>query len=678
MNDPQHRASSATTTDNPITTRATSDAMTPDTVASDGVTPERALALALGDAGLRTWRWEIADDSSTATSVHASADSPPERWPPGTARATLLSRVHPDDRAQVNAAMDAAVSGASDTYHAEIRVAAPDGSIAHVATNGRVVRDEHGRPTAVVGVASDVTAQRTAEAALAESSAKLRAVLDAAPMAVIAIDADLRVTMWNAGAERLLGYTADEVLDRPSPILPDDATERELRDAVGRCTRAVAAGEVCPTADAPYDTIRRAKDGTLIDVTVSSGVLRDGAGAVVGYVGMIADARERKRLEAELRQAQKMEAVGRLAGGIAHDFNNLLTVIRAGADLILDDVPEDSPVAADARDVRAAADRAAGLTRQLLAFSRRQKLAPRPLDVNAVVRALEPMLRRLIGTDIELVTLLDHEPLGVLADPSQLEQVVLHRAVNARDAMPDGGVLVIETARRAINARQGSRLAAPVPAGDYAVLEVTDTGAGMSAPVRARVFEPFFTTKPPASGTGLGLATVYGIVTQSGGGLDVRSVEGRGSTFGVLLPRRPLGATAPTAVATASGPSEAVAGTILVVEDESAVRSTVRRVLERLGHRVLEARHGRDALDLLRRADGPSVGLVLTDVTMPEMGGRALVEQLAAERPELPVLVMSGYAATAAGVAASDVILKPFTADALAARVERALAAVSR
>ncbi len=270
----------------------------------------------------------------------------------------------------------------------------------------------------------------------------------------------------------------------------------------------------------------------------------------------------------------------------------------------------------------------------------------------------------------------------MLADPGQLEQVALNLAVNARDAMPDGGVLVLETAARTITAREGARLVAPVPPGRYALFEVTDTGAGMSAAVRARVFEPFFTTKPTSSGTGLGLATVYGIVMQSGGGLDVRSVEGRGSTFGVLLPRAALGATAPAPSTTdapppADGPAP-MAGTVLVVEDERAVRSTVRRVLEHMGHRVLEARHGRDALDLLRRAEGERIDLVLTDVTMPEMGGRALVEQLAAERPGLPVLVMSGYAATAAGVAADDVILKPFTADALAARVERALATAGR
>ncbi len=391
MNDLQHRAARTANDDGASDERAPA---TEPSVAG-------ALALAIGDAGLRTWRWTITDDSAVAASVHEAPDAPPERWAPGTARATLLARIHPDDRLRVAAAMDAAAAGATDTYRAEIRIAAPDGSITHVDTHGRVVRDAAGRPNAVVGVAADITARRGAEAAVAEGSATLRAVLDAAPMAVIAVDADLRVTMWNAAAERLFGYTAAEVLGRRTPLLPDASHERELREAFGRCDRA-AAGEGSDASDAPYEAVRRAKDGTLIDVQGSLGVLRDGSGAAVGYVAMLTDARERKRLEAELRQAQKMEAVGRLAGGIAHDFNNLLTVMRGGADFILDALPADSPIAADARDVRMAADRAAGLTRQLLAFSRRQTLAPRALDLNAVVRALEPMLRRLIGTDVEL------------------------------------------------------------------------------------------------------------------------------------------------------------------------------------------------------------------------------------------------------------------------------------
>ncbi len=385
--------------------------------------------------------------------------------------------------------------------------------------------------------------------------------------------------------------------------------------------------------------------------------------------------RELSQAQDQLRQAQKMEAVGRLAGGVAHDFNNLLTAIMGYSDLLMSGLAEGDPRRGDLEQIKHAADRAASLTRQLLAFSRRQVLQPRVLDLNAVVGSIEKMLQRLIGEDIDLVTVLDPALGRVKADPGQLEQILMNLAVNARDAMPQGGKLTIETTNVELDGAYAGQHVAVRP-GSYVMMAVSDTGCGMDAETRSHLFEPFFTTKEVGKGTGLGLATVYGIVKQSGGSIWAYSEPGRGATFKIYLPRFEESAGAQVVVAP---PAKSVGGseTILLVEDDEAVRSLAGDVLQRHGYTVLEARHGAEALVISERHAGP-IALMLTDVVMPGKRGHEVAGQLAAGRPDMKVLYMSGY--TDNGIVHQGVLdagmaflAKPFTPSALARKVREVL-----
>jgi two-component system, cell cycle sensor histidine kinase and response regulator CckA len=350
------------------------------------------------------------------------------------------------------------------------------------------------------------------------------------------------------------------------------------------------------------------------------------------------DVTERRHLEEQLRQAQKMEAVGLLAGGVAHDFNNLLTVIQAYGDSLAENLEEGSALSADVAEIRDAASRAASLTRQLLAFSRKQVLQPRSVDLGAIVAGIEPMLRRTIGEDIRVELRWETPVARVLADPGQIEQVILNLALNARDAMPAGGTLTIETANVEID--ECSAAGDLVP-GRHVRLRVRDTGHGMDEATRSRIFEPFFTTKEHGRGTGLGLSTVYGIVKQSGGTVRVDSEPGKGSSFEVFLPHEPADSPAHGPALPAVPVVRQGGETILLAEDEDALRVITRRMLERKGYRVLTASDGRDALRVAAEA-GP-IDLLVTDVVMPELGGRELYTALRALRPGLRVLYMSGY-----------------------------------
>jgi two-component system, cell cycle sensor histidine kinase and response regulator CckA len=389
----------------------------------------------------------------------------------------------------------------------------------------------------------------------------------------------------------------------------------------------------------------------------------------------VLDISERKRAEqalrqseAQLRQVQKMEAVGQLAGGVAHDFNNLLTVITGRTELLLLRLTADDPHRRDVELVRKTADRAASLTQQLLAFSRKQMLQPRVLDLNGVVAGMAQMLRPLIGETIELVTSLDPVLGRVKADPAQIEQIVLNLAVNARDAMPQGGRLTIETGnveldRAFVDAHPGST------GGPHAMLSVRDTGTGMSPEVQAHVFEPFFTTKGVGKGTGLGLATVYGIVKQHGGYIRIESAAGAGTTVRIYLARLPVVADTTVATAAADEPVIAGSGTVLVVEDEGELRDLATEVLGLAGYSVLSAGSPSQAMEIARQHAGP-IHLLLTDVVMPEMSGRDLADRLIQTRPELKILYMSGYTDDAIvhhGVLDPGTVLlqKPFTPDRL-------------
>jgi signal transduction histidine kinase/CheY-like chemotaxis protein len=415
-------------------------------------------------------------------------------------------------------------------------------------------------------------------------------------------------------------------------------------------------------------------------------VMKDRLARLVPAVTRAVDAarqrRERRRLEQQLAEAQKLEAVGRLAGGVAHDFNNVLTAILGSTELLLLDSAPGVPVREELDIIRDAATRAQDLIRQLLAFSARQVLRPVVVDLNHLVASVGKMLRRLISEDIRLTTEPARELGAVRADPGQLEQVLLNLAVNARDAMPDGGHLTIRTFNAEVGGQPDRLPDDPepavdrVPPGRYVVLEFSDTGVGMTAEIQGRIFEPFFTTKPQGKGTGLGLATVYGIVRQSGGHVAVRSAPGAGTTFRLYLPQVDEAiapATGPTPVTAPAGGSE----TVLLAEDDQLVRLLTRRILEQAGYDVLVAGGGAEALELARRHEGP-IDLLLTDVVMPEMGGRDLTRRLAEVRPGVPVLYMTGYSDDAIarhGVLdpGTALIQKPFTPAALARKVRQVL-----
>jgi len=387
------------------------------------------------------------------------------------------------------------------------------------------------------------------------------------------------------------------------------------------------------------------------------------------------DVSERKRMEAQFLQAQKMEAIGQLAGGIAHDFNNLLTIIKGYSQLSLMELKEGGPLRENIEEINKASDRASDLTQQLLAFSRRQILEMKVLDLNALLPGVEMMLRRVIGEDIELVTRLAEDLERVKSDRGQIEQVIMNLAVNARDAMPDGGKLTIETANAELDEAYARAHVAVTP-GRYVMLSVSDTGVGMTPEVRGKVFEPFFTTKEKVKGTGLGLSTVYGIVKQSGGNIWVYSEPGKGTTFKIYLPRadEPLEEVVERV---AGGELHRGDETILVVEDNNEVREVAVRILSGQGYRVLEASQGLDAFLICTEHDGP-IHLLLTDVVMPKMSGRELAETLMSIRPRIKVLYMSGYTDNAIvhhGVLETgmDFIQKPFAVDTLARKVREVL-----
>lgn len=503
-----------------------------------------------------------------------------------------------------------------------------DGSPLWVELYSRRVCGESGEVLHFEGFVHDISARKAAEDALRRSERTYQILTEASPVGVFYADTSGWYQYVSDRWCEIAGAAAAEAFEEgwKKYLHPED------RQRV--CAEWDAARERAGGFESEYRFLR--PSGAVTWVVGQAMPERESDGHVVAYVGTITDITERKRLEEQLRQSQKMEAVGQLAGGIAHDFNNLLTTIIGYADIHLAQTKEDAALHEDLAEIKKAGERAASLTRQLLAFSRKQLLQPEVLDLNSVVSEVEKLLRRLIGENIRLETRLDPALAPIQADRGQIEQVILNLAVNSRDAMPAGGRLTLATA----NCSGQAALAAGAPPGDYVLLSVSDTGIGMDAQTLTRIFEPFFTTKEGSKGTGLGLSTVYGIVEQSGGHVTVESEPERGCTFHVYLPRASGEvAAAPSAPSvTQSSGNE----TILVVEDDELIRSLLKKALTDLGYHLLVAGSGEEALEMAHPRVG-EIQAVLTDMVLPGMAGADLVRELQRLKPEIKVVFMSGY-----------------------------------
>jgi len=535
-----------------------------------------------------------------------------------------------------------------------------------------VARIVGGEPALFTGYVRDVTERKEAEKALSAAQERLQHVVSSSPAVLftLAVDGENTRPLWMSdNIQEMMGYTVEES-NHPdwwlTNIHPDDR-ERVM---------AALPQELFPNGRTANEYRFRHRDGDYRWIRSELRLLRDAAGRPYEIVGSWSNISERKLLEDQYRQAQKMEGIGRLAGGVAHDFNNLLTIINGYSDMLIQQPRLDEPTRNLLREIQRAGDRAAGLTRQLLAFSRKQILQPKVLDLNAVLSDSEKMLRRVIGEDVDL-TVLPAMDLGwILADPGQIEQVIINLAVNARDAMPKGGKLTLETGNVLLD--QEYRDTHPeVKPGPYVVLAVSDTGCGMDKQTQARIFEPFFTTKELGKGTGLGLATVYGIVKQSEGHIEAYSELGVGTTFKVYLPivEAPSLPSGKSGYGMRSMPPGTE--TLLLVEDEHAVRGLASHALRSCGYEVLEAEGGQRALDIAASQAGP-IHLLVTDVVMPRMGGRELAERLEALRPEVKVLFLSGYTDDAVirhGIISTEshFLQKPFTPSVLATKVRDVL-----
>ncbi len=528
-------------------------------------------------------------------------------------------------------------------------------------------RDASGRDIGVLGVSRDFTDRKEAEEAVRRSQQKLAIHFEHTPLAVVEWDLQFRVTAWNPSAERIFGYSRQEALGQYSSFIVAPDYRRQV-DEIWQQLLTRKGG-----VRSANDNVT--KDGRIISCEWYNTPLVDESGRVLGVASLAQDVTERVALEERLRQSQKMEAVGRLAGGVAHDFNNLLTVILGYSQIVAEGVPAGSRMAESTAQIKAAADRASGITRQLLAFSRKQVLSPRVINLNDIMLNLDSLLRRLIGEDIEVLTVPENDLGSAKADPGQIEQVIMNLALNARDAMPRGGKLTLETCNAQLDEAY-ARAHQPVIPGRYVMLAVSDTGHGMSAETRARIFEPFYTTKEVGKGTGLGLSMVYGIVKQSGGYIWVYSEPEQGTTFKIYLPRVDQ---AVEATGADSKPKSVQRGTetILLVEDDSQLRQLSSSVLAHCGYKMLVAGSPEEGIAICQQ-NHRDLKLLITDVVMPRMNGRQLAEQVLRVMPNVKVLYISGYTSNAIvhyGVLDPGLwfLPKPFTLSALVAKVREVL-----
>jgi PAS domain S-box-containing protein len=583
---------------------------------------------------------------------------------------TFRPITHPDDLARDLARRQRMLDGELDRCRVEKRLLHKNGHWVWAELNAVVVRDALGAPLHFIAQFQDITERRRAEAALRESEARYERIAANVPGIVYQFihlpDGGKRFTFVSEGARALCGVAPEAIVRDPDALFglihPED---RPGMHSSGQ--NAVA--ELRPWR---WEGRLVLSTGEQRWVEAASRNARQPDGSVLAD-GLIMDITARRTLESQLRQSQKMEAVGQLAGGVAHDFNNILTAIAGFAEFLQDEFAPGDPRREDLGEILKGAHRAASLTAQLLAFSRKQVLRSEVLDLNQVVTQVTTMLRPLLGSSLHLVTLPAPRAVPVLADRTQLEQVLMNLALNARDAMQGGGTLTIEIGITPVEPGAPQR----------ATLVVSDTGVGMPPEVEARIFEPFFTTKAPGHGSGLGLATVHGIVKQSGGTIDVKSREGEGTSFTITLPLaagsrvRPTTGEMNTIRDSKQGEGGSPAGTVLIAEDEEAVRAIAQRLLERAGYRVLTARHGADALRVLDQA-GETVDLILSDIVMPEMGGVELAARAAEVIPGLPVILMSGYTDNDLGPINEEgmvagFISKPFTSETLLETVKVAV-----
>jgi hypothetical protein len=623
---------------------------------------ERWLRLALEAARMGVWDLDLASKECTRSLRHDQIygyDELQPRWSTDIFARHVLS----EDEPRVRAAFARALG--TGELHLECRVRWPDGTVHWIAVEGKLLRDPAGRPMRLIGVITEITARKAAEEALRERAELDHTLFVGSPLPMWLYDVDtLRIRSVNDAAVRQYGWSREELLAM---------TLRDVRAPEDVPALHAAFSPELPSYHHAGIFRHRKKDGTPMRVDVH--VADVWIGGRRSRLALLQDVTENQRLEEQLRQSQKMEAIGQLAGGIAHDFNNLLTIVNGYADHLLARSHAGAEGFDELSEIRQAGERAASLTRQLLSFSRRREVDLRILDLNSVVTDMNKLVRRLIGEHFELAVNLSPVLGTVRMDAGQLEQVIMNLAVNARDAMGEGGTLTIETSNVEVD-EAFTRTHVGVTPGPYVVLSVTDTGCGMDEAVMRRIFEPFFTTKELGRGTGLGLATVFGIVEQSGGHIYVYSEQGRGSTFKVFLPRVDSDPS-PRPERMTAGETRRGGETVLVVEDDEQVRRLTALILSQGGYHVLEAAGPERALAIVGERGG-QIALIVSDVVMPGMDGPALVRRIAETRPELPALFLSGYTGRTVkqigGLGGDAPFLeKPFTPQALLAKVRTVL-----
>ncbi len=586
--------------------------------------------------------------------------STPEAW---------AASVHPDDLERCGKEIDQAVKGEKE-FDTEFRVIHPNGGVRHIKAHATVTRDSGGEAVQMTGINFDITDQVKTDAALQRSEEKYRILFNRSFMGIFLHDMDGRILDVNENACMQLGYSRNELLDlNVFDLHPDTADTVNLPNSRIK----ELWGQWQPGRKHTYEGEHQRKDGTIFPVEVSTGAVD--FGGEKNILAVIQDITERMRLEEGLRQAQKMESVGRLAGGVAHDFNNMLSVILGNTEMALEDIDSNHPLSANLMEIKGAARRSADVTRQLLAFARKQTIAPKVTDLNNAIENILKMLRRLIGEDIELLWSPGKQLWLVKMDPSQLDQILANLTVNARDAIVGEGRLVIETANITIDTSYCDNHPG-FSAGDFVQLTVTDNGCGMDQEIMENLFEPFFTTKDADKGTGLGLATVYGIVKQNDGFINVYSEQDKGSSFKIYLPRHKI----PGEKVHAREKAEAVLHgneVILLVEDEVSILRMTEIILKRLGYAVLTANKPKEAIELAREYTG-DIHLLLTDVVLPEMNGQDLYKKLLPIYPDLKSLFMSGYTANVIahrGILDEGVhyIQKPFSKQGLSVQLREVL-----